>query len=86
MKNKQLEKLFSQLCIALNMQNHNEKGNDGVNDSLLLDYDSIYGGYIIDIVHPNTSQTAFIFSNRKKYNEMVSLIQGLLYAYNNPIK
>lgn len=74
---KQLKSLFSQLCYTLDMQESKEK------DYLILDHNSIYGGYVIMIVHPTKhySQSHFIFSSRMSSKEMVAMIQGMLHAY-----
>lgn len=79
---KQLKSLFSQLCYQLNMPNYNElKSTKGVK-CLKLDFNAIYGGYRIDIVNADTSESFFHHSSRIKSSEMVSYIQGLILGVN----
>lgn len=49
-------------------------------DYLILDHNSIYGGYVIMVVHPTKhyAQSYFFFSNRISCKEMVAFIQGML--------
>lgn len=78
-RRKQLKSLFSQLCMELEINNMNEKSTHEV-ESLKMDFNSIYGGYRIDIVHTNTSESFFQFSSRFTLAEMISYVQGLLYG------
>ena len=77
---KQLKSLFSQLCLWVNLPNYNEiKPTRGIK-CLKLDFDSIYGGYRIDIVHEDTSESFFHFSSRFSQKEMAAHIQGLIHG------
>lgn len=77
--NKQLKSLFSQLCMELKINNFNENPIY-TKRSLKLDFNSVYGGYRIDYVNKDTSESFYIFSSRFIRKEMIALIQGLLHG------
>ncbi len=74
---KQLKSLFSQLAMMLDMEESKDK------DYLKLDHKSMYGGYVLMVVHPgeNYGESFFIFSNRMSCKEMIKLIQGYITGY-----
>lgn len=78
---KQLKSLFNCLCMELKINNFNDNPIYTCK-SLKLDHNSIYGGYRLDYVNPDTSESFFIFSSRFTPKEMTALIQGLLYGLN----
>ena len=47
-------------------------------NDLIMDFNSIYGGYRIEIVYPNTGHGFFERSNRISKKEMVCYLEGLL--------
>lgn len=51
------------------------------NEYLKLDHNSIYGGYRLDIVNKNSSESFFSFSSRFSNKEMASYLQGLIQGY-----
>jgi hypothetical protein len=81
MKSNQLNSLFNQLCLTLNIPNYNDI-KDYSKKSLKLDYNAIYGGYRIDVVLTNTAEDFFSYSNRFSKKEMIAYIQGLLEGIN----
>lgn len=79
---KQLKSLFSQLAMTLDMEEGRTMGTE-FKDYLKLDHNSVYGGYVLMVVHPKAhhSESFFIFSNRMSCKEMTRLIQGYLTGY-----
>jgi len=74
----EIKLLFSQLCKELKMLNANElKSTKGLK-CLKMDYNSIYGGYRIDIVHESTGESFFSSGSRYNKREMVAHLRGLL--------
>lgn len=49
---------------------------------ITMDYNAAYGGYVIEIVHPNTSTSHFGSSARKTKAEMLAYLNGLIDAKN----
>jgi hypothetical protein len=52
------------------------------NDRVKLDYAPHYGGYRIDIIHTNTSESFFDKSGRLSAKEMICYLDGLIAAKN----
>jgi hypothetical protein len=63
--------------MELDINNYNENPTFKVR-SLRLDYNPTYGGYRLDYVNTDTSESFFIFSSRMSNKEMSALIQGLI--------
>lgn len=57
-----------------------QDGNYYTNDFIKLDFNSVYGGYRLDIVHKNTSESFFDGQSRKNAKEMIAYMQGLIAA------
>jgi hypothetical protein len=58
----------------------NELKRELKRDDLKMDFNSIYGGYRIDIVNKDTSENFFYLNNRISKKEMISHLQGILYG------
>ena len=85
--NKEVKELFEAFCEAYNLKTsaitrrENPDQNDFYsNDFITIDYNSVYGGYVLMIVHSNTSQSAFDGHSRKSKSEFCSYLRGLLAA------
>lgn len=79
--------LFELMAKQINFPLHGEKETDPEkinrgdyykNEWLFMDYNSIYGGYIIMIVLRGTGQSYFDSSSRKSSKEMISYLRGVL--------
>ena len=78
---KKVNNLFDKLCSELKVENYNELKSSKVEKrALKLDHNSVYGGYRIDWVNPNTSEDFFSKSERLSNKEMVVYIEGLLFG------
>lgn len=56
------------------------------NDFVKIDCDSNYGGYRIDVIHQDTSESSFNGSyHRYKAQEMIAYLNGLLAAKNSDL-
>lgn len=78
---KQLQSLFSQLCITINFPEKSEWDENKKQyktDWLKLDYNPVYGGYRIDVVNKDSTKSFFVFSSRFTAKEMIAFIQGFL--------
>ena len=80
-RKKQLKSLFSQLCMELELNNFNENA-DYNKKSLILDFNSVYGGYRIDTIKGDgsTGEGFYIFCSRFQLGEMISFIQGNIHG------
>lgn len=66
--------------MELDLPNYNDlKSTKGIK-CLKLDFNGIYGGYRIDMINEDTSESFFHFSSRFSTKEMTSYIQGLLHG------
>jgi hypothetical protein len=86
MKNKELVKyLFADACKLLKMPTTSERGTNTYykNEYLKLDYNSIYGGYVIRKVLKGTGEQDFDGSTRKTLKEMISYLRGLIRGLTN---
>jgi|TARA_R100001530_G_scaffold21901_1_gene17978 hypothetical protein len=83
-RRKQLKRLFDQLCGELELNNFNENF-DYNKKSLKLDFNSVYGGYIINTITGNgsTGEGFYIFSSRMELKEIIALIQGIIHGLNS---
>lgn len=78
-KNKQIKSLFNQLCLDRGLNNHSETP-DYNKAGLVMDYNSVYGGYRIETIKGDggSGQGFFAFSSRFSAKEMTAFLQGLL--------
>ena len=78
--NEEIKRLFEIFAKEVNMQTESEfiKGKGYKNDFLKIDFNSIYGGYRIDKVHKDTSESFFSESKRMGKKEMIAYLKGLL--------
>jgi len=88
--NKEVKSLFEAFGEAYNLQTSakTRRENPGQkefysNDFIIMDYNSVYGGYVLMIVHATTSQSAFDSHSRKSKGEMCAYLRGLLAAKNS---
>ena len=81
MKTSQLNSLFNQFCNINELPNYGElKTTKGIK-SLKLDFNSVYGGYRIDIVNEDTSEGFYNSSARVQKKIMVAYLQGFIDGY-----
>lgn len=78
--NKEIMNLFNQLALKLNMPTSAEhiRGKGYANEFLKMDFNSIYGGYRLDVVEKSTGERFFDGSSRMSKSEMISYLRGLL--------
>ena len=80
-RKKQLSSLFSQLCMTLEVNNMNDN-HDYNKKGLIMNFNSVYGGYRIDTISGDggTGEGHFCFSSRFSLGEMISFVQGALHG------
>ena len=75
--------LFQQLAESVNLPT---KGNFDMKSRwykekwLHLDFNSIYGGYRLDLVHESTGESFFDGADRRSLKEMLAYLEGFLKA------
>ena len=81
---KRLQSLFEQFCDTLGYKTSaewNAKTKKYSNKFLRLDFNNAYGGYRLDWVNENSSESHFYFSSRFSNKEMAAYLQGLMQGY-----
>ena len=81
---KRVVSLFSQFCNLANIKTTakwNDKKRKWSNRFLKLDFNSEYGGYRMDWVEKDTSESYFFYKSRFSNKEMASYLQGLMSGY-----
>jgi hypothetical protein len=68
---KEIQGLFNLFIDLLNKKGYSTKG-------FKMDYNPIYGGYRIDIVNDNTSESDFDGLTRKSKKEMIAYLKGVI--------
>ena len=78
--NKEIKNLFELLASELGIPTDSEyvKGKGYKNEFLKLDFNSIYGGYRLDIVQKNTGGRFFTISERLGKKEMAEYLRGFI--------
>ena len=88
-KQKRIKSLFEQFAMTIDVPTISawDKETKTYNHKFLkLDFNSVYGGYRLDWVNEDTSESFFYFSNRFSNSEMSSFLQGLIIGYELKVK
>lgn len=84
--NNEIKELFERVAELTGYETKGER-NDRTKDKtktyykkdfLHMDYNSIYGGYVLMIVLKSTGETAFGSYERKTKKEMISYLRGII--------
>ena len=79
-KSKEVVELFERLAekVGMPLSANFIRGQGYDKEYLYLDYNSIYGGYRIEIVLKSTARQDFDGMDRKSKNEMIAYLNGFL--------
>lgn len=81
MKTDYINELFDKFCKINNMPNYNTLSNTKGIKCLKLDFNSIYGGYRINLVNEDTSESFWNSSARVQKKIMVAYLQGFIEGF-----